>query len=480
MKYLVLAFLLVICATPAFAEDYTMTTYYPAPEGRYDLLSANNIGIGTTDPLTKLEVYNGNIMSYNSASAINAQMSANPAFGAVFGAVSNHDTVLIANNTEIMRVKTSGNVGIGVTAPSTALHVQRNGTDAAVFAERTGFSPASVMLSAQANSGIMGTVSNNPLFLATNNVLRMAIDTSGNVGIGVMAPAAKLHIIAPGGFGNEPLRLQSSGTFLSALDAVAAPRFAINNDPGLMLNFYGNDGAWFNWMSVDNTGTKAVSFNTGNVGIAVAAPSEKLEVVGNTKVNGNIIAAGNGINNSRNLQIIETNTSDWLRINWNSSYTQGVAIAQPVALGTGGLYVGSWANAGNGNIRATNDITAGNDIYATNTSYAQQFWHWSDERLKENITPVTNALEKVQALQGVYYNFKGKEKKQLGLIAQDVEKVIPEVVGTAPNGMKALDYSNLVAVLIEAIKEQQTKIDALEKELKAQRADLETLKRSHQ
>jgi hypothetical protein len=80
----------------------------------------------------------------------------------------------------------------------------------------------------------------------------------------------------------------------------------------------------------------------------------------------------------------------------------------------------------------------------------------------------------------VYYNFKGKTKKQVGLIAQDVEKVVPEVVGTAPNGMKALDYSDLVAVLIEAVKEQQTKIDALEKELKAQRADLETLKRAHQ
>jgi hypothetical protein len=200
-----------------------------------------------------------------------------------------------------------------------------------------------------------------------------------------------------------------------------------------------------------------------------------LEVAGNVKV------AGAGILNSSSSQIIETNKTDWLRINQAQSYTSGIAMYQGVAIGTGSLKVGNWVlPAGVGNIVATNDITAGNDVYATNTSWAQQFWHWSDERLKENITPVTNALEKVQALNGVYYNFKGKTKKQVGLIAQDVEKVVPEVVGTAPNGMKALDYSDLVAVLIEAVKEQQTKIDALEKELKAQRADLETLKRAHQ
>ena len=95
----------------------------------------------------------------------------------------------------------------------------------------------------------------------------------------------------------------------------------------------------------------------------------------------------------------------------------------------------------------------------------------SDIRLKENISPIKNALEKVSKLNGVEYDFKDSKdygylkKHQIGLIAQEVEKVIPEVVSEQENGNLGVSYQHLTAVLVEAIKEQQSKIDSLKKEI---------------
>ena len=95
----------------------------------------------------------------------------------------------------------------------------------------------------------------------------------------------------------------------------------------------------------------------------------------------------------------------------------------------------------------------------------------SDIRYKKDISPLANALHNVLKLQGVNYFWKTKEfpekqfseTKQIGFIAQEIEKIFPEVVFTDKDGYKSVDYSRLTPVLVEAIKEQQTKIDALEK-----------------
>jgi hypothetical protein len=95
----------------------------------------------------------------------------------------------------------------------------------------------------------------------------------------------------------------------------------------------------------------------------------------------------------------------------------------------------------------------------------------SDINLKENITPITNALSKVNQLRGVEFDFKSSQdygylkKHQIGLIAQEVEKIIPEVVSQKDNGNLGVSYQHLTAVLIEAIKEQQSQIDSLKKEI---------------
>lgn len=88
----------------------------------------------------------------------------------------------------------------------------------------------------------------------------------------------------------------------------------------------------------------------------------------------------------------------------------------------------------------------------------------SDERIKENIVEIPNALEKIDAMRGVYYNRTdiNTEAKKVGLIAQEVETVLPEVVLEAPDtGLKSVAYAELTALLINGIKEQQVIIDDL-------------------
>jgi len=91
---------------------------------------------------------------------------------------------------------------------------------------------------------------------------------------------------------------------------------------------------------------------------------------------------------------------------------------------------------------------------------------YSDINLKKNIEVIPNALDKVMQLRGVTFDRKDIEtSRQSGVIAQEVEKVLPEVVDTNEEGIKSVAYGNLVGLLIEAIKEQQISINNLESRL---------------
>ena len=89
----------------------------------------------------------------------------------------------------------------------------------------------------------------------------------------------------------------------------------------------------------------------------------------------------------------------------------------------------------------------------------------SDERLKENIRPIADALSTVLQLSGVLFNRIGQTDDEIGYIAQQVEKIVPQVIHTDADGMKSLAYGNLVALLGEAIKEQQVQIEELKRRL---------------
>lgn len=101
---------------------------------------------------------------------------------------------------------------------------------------------------------------------------------------------------------------------------------------------------------------------------------------------------------------------------------------------------------------------------------ATAYFYTSDKKLKTSIEPLENSLAKVLSLQGVSFAWKKDGSKSVGFIAQDVEKVYPELVHESSDGIKSLEYGNLVAPLVEAIKEQQIEINSLKAEIEALKA----------
>jgi len=93
---------------------------------------------------------------------------------------------------------------------------------------------------------------------------------------------------------------------------------------------------------------------------------------------------------------------------------------------------------------------------------------FSDGTLKENIEPISNAIQKIQSITGITYtrnDLDDKDKRHTGVIAQEVEMVLPEAVSTTEDGIKSVAYGNMVGLLIQAIKEQQTQIELLTTEI---------------
>jgi len=139
--------------------------------------------------------------------------------------------------------------------------------------------------------------------------------------------------------------------------------------------------------------------------------------------------------------------------------TKGGAIINTV----GGSWHGLIVENGNVGIGTRNP---GERLEVNGNVKASAFLYSSDINLKQNIQNIPNALQKIQQLNGVYFQWKESGKDGVGVIAQDIEKVFPELVATDPNtGLKSVSYGNLVAPLIEAIKEQQKQIDELKAEI---------------
>ncbi len=100
---------------------------------------------------------------------------------------------------------------------------------------------------------------------------------------------------------------------------------------------------------------------------------------------------------------------------------------------------------------------------------------YSDIRYKTNIRPISNALDKINQLEGVYFNWKSNNIQEIGLIAQQVEPIIPEVVTTDSEGYKGLDYRKLTSLLIQGIKEQQIQIKSQQQQINELKTQLNNL-----
>ena len=167
-------------------------------------------------------------------------------------------------------------------------------------------------------------------------------------------------------------------------------------------------------------------------------------------------ASGSGsltINNNGNDRLLTANnTTSSIEAEAGLTWTPGGSGTGSHLYVNGSLGVGTSANTNpsiNGLIRATNDIVA---------------FFSSDERLKENKKIIENALEKVGSINGYEFDWIPKEGihdnkgHDIGVIAQEIEKIIPEVVTTRESGYKAVKYEKIVPLLIQAIKEMSAEM----------------------
>ena len=133
-------------------------------------------------------------------------------------------------------------------------------------------------------------------------------------------------------------------------------------------------------------------------------------------------------------------------------------------------------NGGNVGIGTTNP---GEKLEVNGTVKAINYIATSDRNLKENIVQINNEniIDKVTSLNGYNFNFKNDETKQTksGLIAQEVEEVMPELISTTTDGNKSMDYNGMIPYLVECIKVQQTQIQTQQTQINMLKNKIENM-----
>ena len=287
----------------------------------------------------------------------------------------------------------------------------------------------------------------NQIGFATNGVQRMTI---GNTALKV----DDIHSLS-----NDNNRLildddtnssQANGVSLTGANHIYICPDETNNGTGEVRVIKGTDNDL-------DSGTATELFritNAGKVGIMEDSIDANLHITGSPAVikmeRAGVRAIRFGIpSNSGKFIIADTdNLQSSTAVEIDSS--RDVKFVESVGIGVA-------ANGTAGRLDCSNDVVA----FST-----------SDKRLKENIKPLDNALNKVMQINGVEFDWKkltekeketihGNKGRDVGVIAQEIEKVLPEVVTQRDNGYKAVKYEKIVPLLIEAIKEQQKQIEEL-------------------
>jgi hypothetical protein len=292
--------------------------------------------------------------------------------------------------------------------------------------------------------------------------------SGGNVGIGTTNPQVNLEVATTLSTALGTIRLRGPGGGKIQFRNATYPVGQISTTDTGVMTFFTGDG------TSANTSSKVTILSNGNVGIGTTDPQQKLHIQGNIYLGPNntnnfvhsganlglqadgevkivsdvndtggvggsdiIFGYGSSTNTDSNKDFTEAELSTYPRVEVMriDASTDRVGIGDPTP---------SYKLDVSGTIRATGDIIA-----------------YSDIRVKENIKTIENASDKVLKLRGVEYNKIGETKKSIGVIAQEIEEVIPEVVITDTDGMKSVAYGNITGVLIEAIKELKAEIEEL-------------------
>ena len=268
-----------------------------------------------------------------------------------------------------------------------------------------------------------------------------SIKSSGDVGIGITSPASRFEVYG----GNSGVNDVDRYIRFKASNGEKRFDFYVGGTGNASsLGMYTSDGTTKN-VQISSGGTSY--FNGGNVGIGLTNPNSTLEVDGT--------------------------------INFNASGDRGF-ICNP---GQGTFSLGDIDEVGGGAYITTNNTNI--DYYAagvitgrleddgtlTVTGDMVAYGSPSDKRLKENIKPIESALDKAMKLQGVTFDWKENDsildiKEDIGFIAQDVQKVVPELVRENDNGMLSMRHQGIAPILLEAIKELKAEIEELKKQIK--------------
>jgi hypothetical protein len=485
--------------------------------------TSGNVGIGTTTPSQKLHVDGGSALIANGSSNT-ALWLGNSAYGfeLEYSTGKIHTTI---NSAKRVTVDNSGNVGIGVTTPQRKLDVFGSGILASFGSQmgvnsiagiHFGYSESSSNVDTYKKSAMVfertdnhnqgGNASGKIHFLLHNSgstsasgansaVLTLDTDSNGTlgsarVGIGTTSPTAALHVSGTSGDSAPTFRINgtaAASTFNWAGSIMNSSlgsgyntilligKLESNRNCGYIgFNHSGTNGSNTNFLtfglhSVDNVLNIT---GAGNVGIGTTTPATKLHVAGAGTFTGqlntaDIISLGYNTNGSvatsarRGIEFHNEGGSDYWIGKRAGAWTQPLDIA---------FYTGIRYHAHNtynghrffvGGHDSTEAFSVGNGdnhvrvLY--NLSVAGTITESSSIALKENISPITNALDSIAKLVGVTYDRKdGSAKNRAGLIKEEVEKVIPNIVND-----DGIQYTNLIAYLVESIKELKFEIDTL-------------------
>ncbi len=289
--------------------------------------------------------------------------------------------------------------------------------------------------------------SDNPSSLTQSLAPRhFIVGCSGRIGFGTNAPEGYLHV-HDGSAGTVTASVNSiavferdSAGYLSILTPSSTERGILFGQPGSVA-----DGG----IVYAATNPRALQFRT-------AGNTTRLE-----------LDHSSGLGIGSNLSITgPAGTSSMLTLEHHSGTDNAILLFDEASnpnellLGVLGSYQISIATT---QVTIQTGLTVAGNVCANNIACP------SDERLKQDVHPITNALDDVERLNGVEYRWKDdvvksrdwSNSEQIGLLAQDVQKVAPQAVVATPDGYLAVDYARLVPLLIEAIKEQQHQIDEL-------------------
>jgi hypothetical protein len=448
-------------------------------------ISTDKVGIGTTTPTSKLTVVGdvlvsgiltasrivGTSLSISGISTIANFLGCVVGTGATVGGIG---VTYYGDGSNLTGIVTSIVAGTNITISGSTgqVTINSNSSGGGSISISTNTSNQSQYITYVAGTG-------NTTGLGVTIGGLVFNPASGNLGIGTITPTSKLDvrgdvsIASTLGIGTVidivPYDTLNSGTL--SWEGSAGQLFSITNNLTTGSIYSVNDVSGIPSIDVDANGTIQLGPYGGNIGLGTTNPTAKLHVIGDVRVSGVSTFVGlveldsslrdiNGAVGAAGSVLISTGAG----VSWSTSAS--VSIANTT---TSDIHYVGFSPVSTGTLTTLNVNTDRLQFNpSSGTLSATVFTSLSDRTQKEDIRPIENAIEIVNQLTGVRYNWKNNTNKpSIGLIAQDVEEVIPEVVVEMADGLKSVSYGNIVAVLIEAIKEQQVRIEELEDRLNA-------------